>query len=188
MSSRQVILASIAALCLSAGFLAGCPCPGTPLVAYHFEGDCADATCGFTVTPAGQASRVTAIAPGEHVLQLEPNTVIDQAFTLPLAGASSEIVLGYVARCENGASLGVTVTVSETRTGDGGLATPNISTRTGSTSPTMDWTRYETPVFSATGAGGRIGTATVIGLRIQSSGAGRCWVDDIELATMQYCS
>lgn len=190
MTRCRVFSMQLAAMALFTELLAGCPCgQATPLVAYHFEDDCADALCGFTI-PAGQANRVIAIAPGEHALQLEPNTELDRVLSLPLAGASSALVLGYVARCETGTSLALTVTVSETRASDGGLATPSISARTAATSPTSDWARYDTQVVStSTVPGGTLRTAAIIGLRIQSTGPGRCWVDDVELTTIRYsCS
>ncbi len=186
MTSRQANVAKLATLCVSAGLLAGCPCgPGTPLVAYHFEDDCADALCGFTV-PSGQATRVATLAPGEHGLQLEANTEIVRSLSLPLAGAAETLVLGYVARCENGASLGLTVTVAETRASDAGLATPNIAARTAASAPVADWAHYETVVRNATTLGA-IRSATVIELRVQTMGAGRCWVDEIEIDTLRYC-
>lgn len=171
----------------AASFFAGCPCPGVSIVGWHFENDCSDDLCGFVVA-SGQATRVSAIAPGEHALQLEPSTEINQTLSQGLGTTgASPLSLTFVARCENGASLSATATVSVVRTSDGGTGIPTVVTLSGSISPVGDWQLYTMPLSGSTANQGFGTTAILAGLRVQTDSAGRCWIDDVGIARNAFC-
>ena len=188
MSLRANLFASVL-LGGAASFFAGCPCPGNSIVGWHFENDCSDDLCGFVVA-SGQATRVSAIAPGEHALRLEPGTEINQTLTQSLRSAgAAPLSLTFVARCENGARLSATATVSQVRTGDGGAAIPNIVTLSGSISPVGDWQLYVMPLTGSTQNLGLATTSILAGLRVQTDSTGRCWIDDVGVSGSEtYCS
>jgi hypothetical protein len=175
-------------LCAASLSLAGCPWPcgsSAPFIAWHFEDDCANDLCDFTVA-SGQATRTTALAAGEHALQLAPGTEIDHTLTQTVSSPNQAVSVSLVAKCENNATMSFTVVISETRAGDGGLNVPNLRTLRGTLSPLGDWTHYNVPLNAPTQTGS-VNTAQIVSLSISNDNTGRCWVDDVGVAQQFLC-
>lgn len=178
---RWISLAA-AALAASAA-LSGClPCnvPATSRGAWSFEG-CASARCGFQVE-RGEARVVPLFHPGEHGLDLDARTTVRVDLTDLDARTPSTVDLSLLARCEPGVTLTATVDAmarpAGAAPGDGGVAQPTTLER--QLDVTTQWQQVRVML------GTLEGVTEVRALRLSTTGASRCQVDDVTISRVAF--